>query len=264
MQDKKIEYLVIEYLDNDTPKYRKEEIRDELKNLNFDLSELDEMKKIDSELESINIVSPSEKLDLEFFKMLESEREKSKNNKVSVWEMIYSKFVENKIANKLVYSFCLLIIGWFLGTQFSPINNEQKLDSLNSQVNDMKEVLMISMLNQSSPMERIKAVNFTNDMDNVDLKIVEALIHTLNHDENVNVRVVTIEALSKFTKIPEVRAGLIKSISHQNSPIVQLALVDLMVKIQEKKSREQFEKLLSKKDLRYTVREKIQNSIKLL
>lgn len=264
MRNDMIEQIVMEYLDADTPEKRKREIRSELKKINYDLSQLDELEKLDKNLEVINIPSPSEKLDTEFFRILEAEKYNQQKNEFSFWENLYNWFVEKKVAQRTAFSLSLLIIGWFTGTQFTPYNNEAKLDSLNSQVKNMKEIMMISMLDQSSPMERMKAVSFVTEMESVDTKVVSALLHTLNHDENVNVRVVTIEALAKFANVPEVRAGLVMSISNQESPIVQLALADLMVRIQEKKSVNQFKVLLAKKDLRYSVREKIEDTIKLL
>lgn len=265
MQDKIVEQLIAEYLESETSEKRKKEITDELQKINFDISELYELEKINSSLEDIYIPSPTDKLDSEFFKMLEAEKEKTSKSQKNLIDYLTELLVEKRWGQKFAYSLSLIIIGWFLGTQFSPgSNNTDKLDSLNFQVKNMKEIMMISMLNQSSPMERIKAVNFVNELNTVDTKVVSALLHTLNHDENVNVRLVTVESLSRFVNVPEVRAGLIMSISNQDSPIIQLALADLMVKIKEKSSVEQFNKLLAKKNLRYSVREKIESSIKLL
>ena len=264
MEGKIIESLCLEYLSDETPEKRKQDIRKELEKLNFDLSELDELENVNENLSEINIVKPSENLDQKFFEMLETESNQISEEKNSFLKNILALFSEKKYGQKLSFALSLLIIGWFLGAQYNNKSNEQKLEKINVQMQDMKQVLMVSMLNQRSPMERMKAVSFTNNMNEIDAKIVSVLLNTLNHDENVNVRVKTIDALSKFADNPLVREGLIESISEQESPIVQLALVDLMTSLHEKKSKSQLEKLLLKKDLRYSVKTKIEKSLKLL
>ena len=84
---------------------------------------------------------------------------------------------------------------------------------------------------------------------------------TLNNDENVNVRLSAVEALKKYTAIPLVREGLIKSIIHQDSPLVQMELADLMVVLQEKKAVKSFEKLIDKEDVNSSAKEKMKESI---
>ncbi len=66
---------------------------------------------------------------------------------------------------------------------------------------------------------------------------------------NVNVRLTTLEALTHFARDPVVREGLIQSILQQESPLVQAALADVMLKLQEKRAIQPFKKLLQQKDL---------------
>ena len=60
------------------------------------------------------------------------------------------------------------------------------------------------------------------------------------------------------------REGLIQSIAKQESPLVQLALADVMVVLQEKNSVEKFNELLKKVDLNDTVRSRIERSVQAL
>ena len=128
----------------------------------------------------------------------------------------------------------------------------------------MKEMMMLTMIEQPSASERIQAVNLTNDLNSVNDKIINALLKTLNNDPNVNVRLITVEALYEFAGNPKVREGLIQSISQQESPLVQIALADVMVSLQEKKSVDQFRLLLEKKDLNDAARMKIEESMQVL
>jgi hypothetical protein len=158
-----------------------------------------------------------------------------------------------------------LIIGYFLHkpTQTTLAYNTQ-IDSLSSQISEMKQVMMLSLLQDPSASQRIKAVSYTEDLSNVNLKVVDALLTTLNEDPNVNVRLATLEALVKLSDEPKVREGLVRSINLQESPIMQSAIADVMVKLQEKSSVRSLQELLGKKDLNKMVKVNIEKSIQKL
>jgi HEAT repeats/Putative zinc-finger len=141
------------------------------------------------------------------------------------------------------------------------ISYNKQIDSLSSQVSDMKQLMMLSLLQNPSASQRIRAVGYTEEIGNVDNKVIDALLTTLNEDPNVNVRLITLEALVKLSNEPKVREGLVRSISLQESPLVQSAIADAMVKLQEKSSVQSLQKLLGKKDLNQMVKLKIQESI---
>ena len=121
--------------------------------------------------------------------------------------------------------------------------------------------MMLSLLQNPSASQRILAVGYTEEISTVNNKVIDALLTTLNEDPNVNVRLMTLEALVKYSEAPRVREGLVQSISLQESPLLQSAIADVMVKLQEKKSVQSLQKLLHKKDLNQMVKLKIEQSI---
>jgi HEAT repeat protein len=121
--------------------------------------------------------------------------------------------------------------------------------------------MMLSLLQNPSASERIRAVSYTNEITHVNPNVAAALLATLNNDPNVNVRLTTLEALTHFARDPVVREGLIQSILQQDSPLVQAALADAMLKLQEKRAVLPFKKLLQQKDLNGMVRTKIEQTI---
>jgi hypothetical protein len=137
----------------------------------------------------------------------------------------------------------------------------QEVQELHAQVHDLKQTMMLTMLDNPLASERIKAVNYTGDLKKVDSRVINALLATLNNDPNVNVRLSTLEALAALGNHAEVRAGLIKSITIQDSPIIQLAIADVMVKLQEKRSVSSFKQLLKQKELDDDVRQKVKETI---
>jgi hypothetical protein len=128
----------------------------------------------------------------------------------------------------------------------------------------MKQVMLLSLLHDPSASQRIRAVSYTDEISNVSLKVIDALFTTLNGDPNVNVRLATLEALIKLSGEPRVREGLVRSIDLQDSPIIQSAIADAMVKLQEKSSVKSLQKLLKRKGLNQMVKINIGKSIQKL
>jgi len=140
----------------------------------------------------------------------------------------------------------------------------RQIDSLSLQISEMKQIMVLSMLQDQSASRRIQAVSYTDEVTNPDKKITDALFTTLNEDPNVNVRLATLEALAKLADSPVVREGLIRSIELQDSPIMQSSIADIMVKLHEKKSVISLRKLLEKEGLNQMVKKNIEKSIEQL
>jgi hypothetical protein len=142
-----------------------------------------------------------------------------------------------------------------------PVSDRQQLAALSTQVHEMREMMMLSLLQNPSASERMRGVSYTSDIKNVNPGMADALLATLNNDPNVNVRLTTLEALTHFANDPKVREGLVQSILEQDSPLVQSALADVMLKLQEKRAVKSFKKLLKQKDLNGMVKTKIEQTI---
>ncbi len=164
---------------------------------------------------------------------------------------------------QLAYTIVLIVVGLGIGFLINRqgYDSKKEMAALSSQVHDMKEMMMLSLLENPSASERIRGVSYTNEIKSANKEVTDALLATLNNDPNVNVRLVTLDALTKFTSDPAVREGLIQSISQQESPLVQSALADVMLKLQEKRSVKSFRKLLEQKGLDNSIRSKIEKTI---
>jgi HEAT repeat protein len=128
-------------------------------------------------------------------------------------------------------------------------------------VHELKQTMMLALLENPSASERIRGVSYTSEIKHADKEVIDALLATLNNDPNVNVRLSTLDALAHLASHPEVREGLIKSIAQQDSPLLQSAIADVMLKLQEKRSIKSFRELLKQKDLNPGIRDKIKETI---
>jgi hypothetical protein len=156
-----------------------------------------------------------------------------------------------------------ILAGYFLRyPTASP--KDQQIERLSEQVSDLQEMMMLSLLETGSTTDRLKAVNLTQEMNDASRKVTNALIHTLNQDENINVRLAALEALKPYATDSSVREALIHAIAQQESPLVQISLAELMVALQEKSAVNEFEKIVESDKTPAEVKKKLKESIDVL
>ena len=267
MKKRKIDDLIASYLSGELSPDEKNEIREILSREGVDPEKLADYQSIYKDLDILDVPEPSENMHREFRSMLSDCKRDLRSRELhsrekGFWDSIFNR----GFFPKLAYGLSLLVIGWIAGYLFSPGSSgmNDQIAVLSGEVKNMKEVMMLTMLQQPSASERMKAVSITHEFSDVNTKIADALIETLNTDPNVNVRLVTVETLTSFAGNPRIREGLIQSITKQNSPLVQLALADVMLKLKEKRSAEKFRELLNKKHIDFAIKEKIEETVKRL
>lgn len=199
-------------------------------------------------LGSLPVAAASHQLDEGYRKMIDDAARPPVNR---VW----------RIAAAVILVVAGFSAGWIINRPAPSTAYRQQVDSLSLQVREMREMMLLSLLENPSASERIRAVSYTSEISTVNAKVIDALMATLNNDPNVNVRLLTLEALTQYIGNAAVREGLIQSIVRQQSPLVQSAMADVMLKIQEKRSVQPFKKLLEQKQLNRDVRTKIEETI---
>jgi HEAT repeat protein len=98
-------------------------------------------------------------------------------------------------------------------------------------VENLHQMVAISMLQQQSPSARLRGVAYSEKIAQPDPQVLDALLQAVNHDSNVNVRLSAVDALQKFAAGPEVARAMVDSIPGQESPLVQIALLDMLVQL---------------------------------
>jgi hypothetical protein len=119
-------------------------------------------------------------------------------------------------------------------TSDAPIASE--LAALRRELHDTRQMVTLSLLQQTSASERLKGVSSTGHLDDPGADVIGALLDVLVHDPNVNVRLASIDALARFVDQPAVRRGVVQALSLRASPLVQIALIDFLVQAGERTS----------------------------
>lgn len=218
-------------------------------------------------MEHVPAPEPAPDMQLRFQGMIDAYKNSLEEKKAVLPGLFQSlqQFWDIQPRLKLAYALVLVLVGmgagYLIEQQSAGKKNSRQILTLSAQLEDMRQLMMLSLVENPSASKRLQAVSYTDDISSVSNEMIDALLTTLNQDPNVNVRLATLEALVKFAALPRVREGLVLSIIQQESPLLQSAMVDVMLKLQEKSSIKQLQQLLDKKDLNQSVKAKIEKSI---
>ncbi|NIM16926.1 MAG: hypothetical protein GTO45_33580 [Candidatus Aminicenantes bacterium] len=262
-----------DYLTGDIESGAKESIKNHVVVCDACRQELEELSSTWTQLGILPEEQPGPHLRKNFYTMLESYQEGKESKALKKFFQFFKiKNVRETLWTRrpgFAFQFALALfflvtgigIGYFFQTS---AQKSHEIVSLRQENQQVRQQLAISLLNQSSSSQRLKGLTFSAHLENPDSEILETLLNTLNSDPNVNVRLSAVDALYLFADHPLVREGLIQSLHKQTSPMVQLALIDLMVQIREKQAVRSLKQLLKDKNLNPEVQRRARLSIKQL
>lgn len=221
-------------------------------------SEFEDLEQTWNLFEEIQRPEPSEAMDAKFEGMMAAYTEKqTARPNVLDW-------IVDRMLGSWKVGLASLVMGLFIGWWMLPSQNQQQdIKQLSSEIQSMKEMMMLTLIEQPKAQERIRAVNLAAELPNADGRVVNALITTLNNDVNVNVRLASLESLVRYVDQPDVRQALVDALSTQESTLVLVAIADVLVAIQEKSSVETMEQLQESTEDEF-VKKKLNESIKTL
>lgn len=258
---------ILDYLNGNLTLKEAEGLRKELEREGFDLSPLDEMEKLGKLMDEIPVPEPGDEMKKQFHRMLEREKARMARRKrvpVTLFQLNRTRKYPALFPN-LAYGVLILLLGIILGNWVVPGGQERSRSArMMEEIQDLKKMMTLTLFEQGSASDRLKAVSYTSELSSPDDTVIEALLKTLNNDPSVNVRLASLEALIPHVEEPEVREGLIRSINMQDAPLIQVTIAELMIRMKENRAVPELEKLLKRRDLNETVEEKLKETISVL
>lgn len=138
-------------------------------------------------------------------------------------------------AFQAAFALLILVAGILIGNITA--RDAGQVAQLRTEVSSMKQLVTLSLLQQQNASDRLRGVNWSYRVEQSDAEVLAALLSTVNHDSNVNVRLAAVDAIRNFTDSPVGRRGLVQALNKQTSPMVQIAILDQLVEMHEKSAK---------------------------
>jgi hypothetical protein len=201
-------------------------------------------------LDALPAARPSPRLRANFYALLEEEKNSAasvtaattRRHRASVWRWILSP----------IAACALLAVGFFAGQRNAPVATtapivastaspdatNQKIADLQKQVDSMTQLVGYSLLKQQQQPagERLQGILATHDLKDPNDKIITQLISALALDPSTNVRLSALEALYQHADKDVVRAGVLASLTREQSPLVQVSMIDFLVAARDREA----------------------------
>ncbi len=204
-----------------------------------------------SALDAMPVQKPTPRLRANFYAMLEEEKHSAASvqatalrerraQRASFWRIVLSP----------IAACALLAAGFYVGTRYAPSAapadpaSKTEVANLQKQVTKMSQLLADSLLQQQQrpANERLNKVLAASTEQPSD-KVLNDLIGTLALDPSVNVRLRALEALYPHGDEKAVREGVLTALTREESPLVQVQMIDFLVATRDREAAPALERL---------------------
>lgn len=267
MKCEEAEGLMMDYLENTLSNEQREAVENHLGTCERCLDELKDSKELIKIMAAEDTVKQDDSLRINFYHMLHSEIEKAglrKNKSPKIQVNPWYRQSRFNLAAGIALLICGTFIGMFIRSEILNSTDRNELRQLHSEVAELNKTALITMLKDESSSDRIMAVNYVDDLDNPGDPVIEVLFKTLNTDKNTNVRMAAAYALSKFAGQRSVSDSLVRSLTLQTDPILQVALINILVERKEKSAVKPIEDIIANKSTLKEVKQVAEDGVKRL
>lgn len=158
----------------------------------------------------------------------------------------------------------LLVAGTLVGLRLQhPVEPPPQAIS-NQEVEALRHQATVGLLARPEAGDRLKGLALVSQVKRPDAALLGTLLDTLDKDDSVNVRLAAVDALFLFADAPGVRERLLTAVQKEPSPLVQAALIDLLVGLREKRAADALKRLSVDPGARPEVRQRAQQGLQTL
>jgi hypothetical protein len=203
-------------------------------------AEADQLGRLWNNLDLLPVEAPRQQVRTRFYEMLDAYRSGIEESAAAAASK--RSWFSWVLPWQLAGAMAMLAVGFFAGRQFmaTPEGGSAKkpdditqIAQLRGEVNSMRQMMALSLLQQQSATDRMRGVNYAYRVDKSNSEVVAALLETVKTDPSVNVRLAAVDAFKNFASNSSARRGLLESVAQQDSPMVQIAIIELLVDLND-------------------------------
>ncbi|MEI6139561.1 MAG: zf-HC2 domain-containing protein [Mariniphaga sp.] len=193
----------------------------------------DELKMFLDFTDNLDELEPPPGMKAEFLKMIETEI--PQKPKVVVMVPLWLK-----VAAILIFILLTYTTGYYIGSE----KDNKKIRTLEVALDQTKQQVFLASLQDFSGPQKIEAVYKISLSGQTGDALIDALVNTMNTDKNVNVRLAAINALTGMIgKNQRVKNELIRSLTLQNNPLLQISLIQVLTESGVREAKEEIESM---------------------
>lgn len=225
MDKDKLESLLIDYIDGKLNTIDRQQVEQTLTTNPEAYALYEQLREVLEVIDRNESLVPSDNMKAAFAQRLEEEIGLARGKTVALNPWWY------RVAAAVAFVAIGGWVGYFISQQRQ---HSMEMAALKKQMEETQRFIVSKLDDTQSPGNRILGVHAAYEVKDPGQDIVDALIKVMNEDPNSNVRLAAMEALARFHNEPKVRKELIDGLSTQTDPVVQMALIQLMVQMKEK------------------------------
>lgn len=241
-----IQDKLIDFLDQSLSEQEMKEIQDFIDQNEECAQELEDMKKLFFDMSEEEMEQPSASLRMNFEEMLSEEKAKI-NAEPKVIPLQPRTSWKSYI--RVAASILIVASAFVIGTLVGDGDNNREIEQV------------LATIENESASQRIAALNRSEDIQTTDRRVLQAFIDRLLYDEKPSVRLAAVEALSKFASEEIVKVALLKALEKDTDPAIQIELIQVLTKIEEKRAITPMRDLLDNEEVPEYVKKEIQYNI---
>ena len=136
-----------------------------------------------------------------------------------------------------------------------------ELRNMHRELANTRQLVALSLLQHESASDRLQGVSWSTRVGRPNAEVLAALLDTLRHDNSVDVRLAALDALARYDNQPVVREGVAASLETQQSPMVQIAVVDYLVEHRDREAVDRLRRFERAPNLLPIVRQRVEQGI---
>ncbi len=256
MEKEKLESLLIDYIDGNLNDADHSMVGKELAQSEEAVKLYQQLSELLRAMENTKPIKPSNSLKSHFEKSL-IDYSKSTDDTNHSKQIFFQPWVL-RVAAGIVLVIVGIVIGNWINTNRK---NNRELARLMEEVENNKKMMLAMLENQQSASQRVMGASVAYELNQADDEIVTVLVKVMNEDPNTNVRLTALEALAKFYHQTRVRSALLIALPAQKDPMVQIALIRLLVQMKEKQVVNELQKITRDESVMKAVKDEAHSGI---